>query len=522
MKKLIFIDEDNISWSSCLLITLIVYFVSHALMLSLYGAWWDDMLLWNVTPKMLYDFLGPDNFNNPVLYETIKAITSIRELKLQTFIFRLVAFVGNLIPIICAFFILRRITAKKSQTLLVVCLMAACGVNKAMIFICCYHYTFSNALFFIGLVYFVNDYYKSTIINRVVYAVFWFLSLVVWRSPALLIPFVVCVASILKVPNFEYKKTDCYKKAFINAISYYWPVILGCFVFVVLYKTILAPHGVYEAYYRIGKKTLVLSSFSTVLSLLSTITTYLGALLLQTKRLLFVLVLLVPIYYILNNSKLTFNTVNKKNIFMMLGFAFFAFLPQMLRNVSLGSNIDGYSSRQMSLELMPLSFLLYCFVSCFPKVLSKIIFSVLLSCSILYSINVYLDYNRYWAQKESIAMFLEHNPQLEGKHIDVVNAVPEYYAFSCEGDRNYDYEGCARLAYGAGTTTKMKEIDEEYADKEFNANYCLYIHKNKELQSSIKLYLYRLFNKEKYRDLISDMISFDLYPIKGNEYKSNN
>ena len=103
------------SWTSIFILTVIVYFMSHGLMLLVYGAWWDDFLCWNVSPEVLDE--GYKVFNNPFTYYFIKYISCIQDMKLMTFIYRVVPFVCWLISVSSFFFFCKMITQNKWFTL---------------------------------------------------------------------------------------------------------------------------------------------------------------------------------------------------------------------------------------------------------------------------------------------------------------------------------------------------------------------------------------------------------------------
>ena len=92
------ITSKEVSWWQIYLYVVIVYIMSHGLMLLLYGAWWDDMLLWNVPDKDLELFAGPSNFNNPFIYFIVSSINRIGDTEIMNFVFRLVPFVCWFIP----------------------------------------------------------------------------------------------------------------------------------------------------------------------------------------------------------------------------------------------------------------------------------------------------------------------------------------------------------------------------------------------------------------------------------------
>ena len=103
----------DLSWRRIYKYTIFTYFLSHSWMLLIYGAWWDDMLLWNVSQEDLKSFMGPDNFNNPFMYYSISSIAKIEDLEIMTFVYRLVPFICWFISLTCFFLFLKKVSNNK-------------------------------------------------------------------------------------------------------------------------------------------------------------------------------------------------------------------------------------------------------------------------------------------------------------------------------------------------------------------------------------------------------------------------
>ena len=470
-------------WVSILILTLLMYVICHGLMLIVFGAWWDDMLLWNVSQENIDFFLGPDNFNNPFLFYIIKSISSIENINVMTFIYRLVPFVCWLISVLSFFFFCKIITQNKLFTLYASLLAASCGLNKCMILICCYHYSISITLFMIGLALFTYDYYKNIYYLKWCVAVLWLFSLLVWRSAVIVIPAAIVIASIIKVGYDRRDPVNSIMKMLLYLVKKYHAMLICIAIFTLLYLTILAPKGFYASYYSVNLTDVLISPFSTLVSCLTIFLNYLSNVIsidyIVTSRELRMLLIWVLIVFLFT-YKLKGRNMGEENsssIFIIaVLFLFFSMMPHLLREYNICYNINGYTSRVASLAVFPISMLIAYFFYKINVQYKQILFSLFLLFSSLYSIKTYTEYNRGWAKNVEISQFLKENRYLDGCNIKFLDTAVDYSTFPSEDFRYYDMEGCARLAYGKYTKTRCSNYYHKgERDSNFKYDYFLYI-----------------------------------------------
>lgn len=500
----------------CIIIT--IYTISHGLMLFLYGAWWDDLLLWNVSSEALKSFLGPTNFNNPFLFYIIDCINRIEEPIIMTFVFRLVPFSCWLVSLLCFCLVVKEISHNIEFTLYAGLISASCGLNKCMILICCYHYTISTMLFMCGLLFFIYDYHKGNKVYVILSAFFWTLSVLIWRTAVLVVPGIILMASIVKkgLPINSYKSTRELKDLLQILIKRYYPIIIGLIAFAILYTTVLSPRGEYDSYYSIGKKNLLLSPITSIVSSFSMILGYLSeitSVFAETGNEVIILIPFVVFVWLLIRDIESSESERINNLFIT---AFIILIlsafPYELKGLSFAFPLDGYNSRVTSLAIYPISIICTCILFKFKMRYRQLLSTLFISISIIYSINVYLDYNRSWTQTESIVEIFRSNDFLNGKNIVVSDRAIELRSFKSEEERYYEYEGYARLAYGKYSTTNCIDLLHDSLD-EFCPDYYLFIDLKEGVPYNsyaydIKLFLYRLFNKDKYNQIISGLLQY--------------
>lgn len=509
----------EISWFRIVVYVVVIYVVSHSLMLLVYGAWWDDMLQWNVSSQMLESFLGADNFNNPFIYYPIKWIATIEDMKLMTFVYRVLPFLCWFISITSFFIVVKKITNNKTLTLYSSLLAASSGLNKTMLMICCYHYSISIALFMLGLCFFVYDYKRSSNWYKSLTMLFWLSSLLVFRPAVLVIPVVVLIACITKI-EFNWKRKEFWIELVKYGIKNYYLIILGLFIFVGLYTTVLAPKGAYNDYYHVDLPHILVSPVLTITSCISVFFQYISSIFSAFARVgnMFVFsLLLLPFVYI-SLKKLEKGDIKKQQSFGLFVIALivlvFSIMPHKLigDSYSLCCDMENQNSRQASLAIFPIAVIMAYFIICLKDSIRPIVASVIITGSILFSNYILLDYERGWARNEAIAQFLSEHKELDGKKIMIYNDAMDYSIFRGTGDSYYEYEGCARLAYGRETKTEFKSfyISDEFRS-DFKPDYYLqFVRKDEAPPKGVNLIFERIFRPEQYKETIKQMLYFTL------------
>ena len=512
-----FVMHAQRSWTSIYILTIITYFVSHGLMLTVYGAWWDDMLIWNVSQETFEEFQGPNSFNNPFLYYTIKNINNISSTQLRMFVFRIVPFLCWLISLTCFYSIVKQVTLDKTYTLYSSLFAASCGLNKCMVLICCYHYTISIMLFMIGLVFYVKDYYKSCMGYRILTALLWLFSLLIWRTAVLVVPFLIVFTSTLKV---EYKRNKIvYLKELASfLIRRYWSVLLALIFFTILYTTILSPKGVYASYYSLSFKNIILSPITTLSCCFSIIINYITSLLnilasagLSGLKRIIAILMIVGVLFLITFHKNKPIVPKTAFLWVCIAIFYFSIMPQLLIDSYYAINIDGYKSRISALSVYPISLIIGFFVCRTSFTARTVIGSFIVCLSMVYSVTTYLNYSKGWAKNEALCtIFQNHN--LNGKKIRIIDNSQTYNPFVSEIYRYYDYEGCARLAYGVYSKTRCIDYYDQDVMRNFiKPDYYLYIDVKEKSPFSIWGYIVnRYFNKIEYNRIINNMLMYRL------------
>lgn len=514
MNMLKFKDSYEPSWTCVMFVVLFFYFLSHGLMMLLNGAWWDDLNIWNITQETLNSRLGPDCFNVPFIYYLTDTLNKTYDKETQLFIYKILAFIGNSIPVITSLLIFKKIGISRTGALVISLLVATCAINKTMPLIICLTYTYGNALFFLGLLVFVYDFYKPNLFLKTGASVIWCISLCIWRSPILVIPLVVSIAIIVKYRQKNWKTIQTFAESVLYGCRNYFVIIIGLIVFTILYKTVLAPHGIYAAYYSISPKAMLVAPFTSITAIIGLHFGYLGEvfsiMVSDLYNFIFSLILIALFTPLVFRLKWSLYENNWKFLLLFAAaFAYAGILPQELRCIIPLVDIGGYGSRVASLSYLPVAIIACYVLSKISIKLGKTLFICLLSGSILCSINLYTNYNVFWAKKEAISFFLKNNEYLKGKSILVYDTDVEYNAFIGEKGRTYDFEGCARLAYGKDTDTKFYSFyNREYESLE-NADYKLLICKN-ESYNKFHIFYSRLFDKKMYDKIIEDMVLFKI------------
>jgi len=488
-----------------ILLILLMLLFSHGLMIFLKGAWWDDLVIWNVDYDRYIE--QQQTFNNPVLTYLYTYVITNYSLDNQFIFFRLISFVCCIITVLSVYVALRKIIGRNSLSFYASLLLSTCGINKCMPLICCLHYSISNSLFFLGLVFLVYDFYKPKFVYKILLSFLWLFSLIIWRSPALLMPFCTLVACYSIIDKKENSITGVFYEILTCLFKKYW-YLLVVFTFVfILYSTIMEPKGSYASYYSISLTNIVMSPITTITNSIGMTLIYIGDLLKNLHHTTYLILFLLSIsflYFVLRkNDTDTFILIRKKYILYFLClFAFFAILPQVLRGgIVFIYDIDGYKSRVASLMTVPISiFVAFVLIQIPPKIRQPLA-SVLIIASSLYSINTYLDYSKGWLKIKAFSAYLQSQEHLNGKQMYVKDFAKGFNVFTSENWRHYEYEGCARIAYGNKSKTKF--IPSYYMlDEEFSPQYIITIEQKNEMLSK-HIYLRAIFDDD-YGNTISN------------------
>lgn len=508
------LSKWNISFSAICL----VYICTHALMILNCGVWWDDSTVWNVTPDSLYAYLGPNDANEIVQYSFINYVTSHFTLAHQIYVFRICVLLLNLCSLICCWFIIKLLTKSYEITVLTSLLMAAFGLDSTSMLIICTHYAGANCFFLIGLVLLI---YENTNSNRwivFVSAILWFISLVIWRSAALLMPLVVIILSCRKT-GWTIFKAKSYKLAFEYAIKHYWPIIIMCVMFVVIYLNFMTQQGPHAGYYKPQVNNLTWIPLTASLSVLTSILQYFSLSLSAFSGDASVILIIVScslfccVYCCLRNYTNYTESVGENILWyavLYLGVSFI--LPLSIFEKGSMVDVSEYTSRVLSLSAMPIAIIsVYAIEKITNSKFRKVVFSILLVGSCMYTINTSVDYGVALAKRDYFVKYFQEHPELDGSHILIKD-----YSFATNPNespiRYYDYEGMARSAYGPSTSTKIRSIY-SCPDSIENYNFELMLTQNyysMRQQDKDWLFISRIFFHRKYNRLLNEFYDIQL------------
>ena len=474
------------SWVFAYFLVVLVFFMSHGLMLFVYGAWWDDMLLMdNLAPEPVDDYLGSSGINNPFLNFIISSLNGVVDCYARNFYSRFLPFLCWLISLSCFFVVLKKITKNKSYTLFASLFASSCGVNKTMILVCCYHYSISISLFMLGLLFFVDDFYRAKNSTKIIVSMLWTLSVLVWRSAVLVIPLAMFISVFCKIDNKNNYNLKSISFIFFRILfKQYWQILLGLLVFSILYVTILAPGGKYAVYYSIGYLNLLTSPITTIFVCVSLLLGYLSNILSVFSKLGFesiIIVVVISAFYLFLLSLIMKRDdreqLKTSILWLACIFLFFSMLPHLFRDIVLSFDIGGYKSRVASLAVFPMSMIYAFFINSIINCRIRIIIgSIIVALSSFYCVNIYFDYEKGWLKNEALADFFKHHDYLKDKTLVCIDNSSFYSSFPVETYRNYEYEGCAKLAYGKNDSTKCFAYNDlKQISSTIDANYFIYI-----------------------------------------------
>ncbi len=496
------------SWAY-LALTFLVYLLVHLPMILLQGEWWDDYVAWNVTPQMLYEEFGPSNCNYIFDLHYLSFVTSHFSLSNQIIVFRMTSLIVHGISLCCVWIVLRRITENLNFSFLVCLLVATFGFDRTMFLTMCIHYAVANALFMIGLVLVVKHFQTNKRYFVYITAVLWFASLFVWRSPALLMP-----ASLLLICCIKTKFSFRSYKSYIDALKYgihnYWPILLGMVAFLVVYKLTLTPSGKHITYYNPTFVGLIVSPISAIFSGFTVVAQYIGNVLVSfgtynhLKLFIIPLIICIFCYCITKKTSIDNLEVDRRLLFVSFGYMVLTFvLPLSIYGGFSLVSISEYQSRILSLTSFPIAVIVVLMLAIFIKKYFKLVYVIILSGSILYTSQVYIDYAFSLTKTEYLTNYLSAHPELDGKKIKILDS-----SFETNPNaglvRGYEYEGMARLAYGPQSQTKFLNVYRNDCE-EFNADYKMTLSQSKYPNNKLKVLMNKYMLKKEvwyneYRD----------------------
>lgn len=470
-------------WKINFAFVLLVYFAAHVLMLLSNGVWWDDYVVWDVTPQMLYNYLGPNEANGPVQYAYINFVVSHFPLYKQMYVFHLQEFLFHGISLVCCWFILKLITSNKAFTTMSCLLMAAYGLDSTSLLVICSHYTIANCLFMMGFLAVVKEFYSGRKYLLFLTGVLWLLSLLVWRSSALLMPLVLLFLAFAK--NKDAWRTV---RGWIDVIKYifvhYWPIIVFVALFIPTYLLFMKPSGYYEDYYTPQIKNIITSPLTSFLSAIMAVILAIGTgmqSIADSGSLVITCIIgaCVFIVYLISEKYISENNEEEGSYTSLAGMAFLYLMSSMILQLCIYSflevvDISEYKSRLLSLGAFPTAVIIIYILYYFPKKVRSIAFAMIMVGMATYTTYTYVDYLYAWEKTDIITDYFRQHPELKGKDLYIVDNALEANE-NRSNLRFYAYEGMARMAYGAETKTRVESKYYDTYGSSFKSDYVLYI-----------------------------------------------
>lgn len=499
-------------WLLGFLLVVITYVLSHSMMLFVPGIWWDDCGLFNMPPDKLSEW--HDEFNNPFLREVNYIVLGYSDNILsQTLFYRLFPFFTGLLSVLCVFIIVKKVTCHYGMTVITSLIAASLCMDKTTPILITCTYQASLALFMLGLVFFVFDYYKDNISFRILASFLWFLSLCIWRSPIITIVYVLIAACLLKV-KFNFVERKSYLNILRIGLSRYWIFLFVIIVFAVLFKTILAPQGSYAQYYSLNPLTIIASPFTAISNSFRLLVQTCGEILLTfgSSHIIGTILFLFfcVIYFAFVKLKFKESYVNNMLLMLAFGMLVSTVYPHVLvHEINFALDFGGWTSRFASMALFPVAFILAYLIQLLSKRIRPILLGLIISGSIMLSNLTAFGFIRGWARNEAIVEAMTKCPYIEGKKIMYFSNADNYSVFQNEPDRFYEIEACARLAYGPNTKTECLQynpgISASTLKPDFAPDYYMFIDRRDDYNSLILCYR-RLFRPSKYRECVKNML----------------
>lgn len=506
-------------WTLNFAFVLLIYFIAHVLMLASNGVWWDDYVVWNVTPEKLYAYLGPGEANGPAQYAYISAVTNLFPLHLQVYVFHALAFLTHGISLLCCWFILKTITSDKAFTTMCCALIAAYGFDSTSMLIICSHYTIANCLFLIGLLACVKELYTGKKYLLYLVGAIWLLSLIVWRSSALLMPLCLLILSCVK--NKDSWRTlrgwwDIIRYIFVH----YWMVIALVLCFAPIYLFVITPSGHYDEYYTPKIVNIITSPVAAFVSAVMAVGIAVGhAFKSMCDSGSFVITILLfavagCIYWYA--SKHIQSEKEEISYKPLAGIAFLYLMVSMILQLLIYGFLDvldisEYMSRLLSLAAFPTAIIIVYLLQYVHRKIRYVVFSLILTGFMAYTTYTYVDYSYAWHKTEVITDYMKQHPELDGANILV-----DDHAFAANENQSslrfYAYEGMARMAYGQETKTKAEPSYLECYGSSFQPDYrmqCVSQYPIKKKDKCMLVFSKWLF-KRKYQRLKGEMLQIEI------------
>lgn len=506
------------SWKFNFSVVLLVYLVAHLLMLLSNGVWWDDFVVWNVTPEKLYAYLGPADANEPFQYAYIHWITDMFPLNQQVYVFHLISFLIHGITLICCWFIIKELTSDLSFTTMCSLLIAVFGFDTTSMLIICSHYTVANCLFLMGLLMCLMERRTNKQYLLFLTGIAWLLSVLVWRSAALLMPFCLLVLACAHYKD-SLKTIAGWKNVIKYLFVHYWPVIVILLIFFPCYILFMRPSGDHAGYYAPDVKQILTSPFTAFISAILAIFVAVGGAfkaLYENSSLIAacIIILLIAISYVyVRYIIVSENDYKSYGSLSCIAFAYLAIsmiLPLWIYGYLEVLDISEYKSRLLSLGALPIAVMIVYFLSFLTGKMRNLFFSIIFVGFAMFTVYSYADYIYAWNKTELIADYLKQNPELEGKNILIID-----HAFTANENesclRFYAYEGMARMAYGQDTKTKMETVYWESYGSSFIPDYKLQCTSNFPINRAEKcdLVFSKWLFKRKYQRLKGQMLHIE-------------
>ncbi len=502
-----FINTINNKCKIDLLIIFVLYSISFFLLLINFGVFWDDWVLYNMSPTIILDTFNQAGsvwvgyFHN-FLLSIGNSITS----------YRILTFTAYFLSAVFLYFILYTIDEiDRFDRLLIVIFFAILPFNSARIALINTPSAFFHFLFWLGFL-FLSLYLKDKKkVLRIIALIFFFLSF----SLSSLLVFYAIV--ILYIAYFEFYRPSSNTSIIKKFVKYSDFIILPVIYWVI--KTVcFKPYGLYAGY-----NTLTLEKLYGVPELLrlSFVTSFIEPLKQSFKinSTISLIILGIVIFFLLKN-KYSQKADDKRFLFFYFGWFLFFLAVFPYNAVGQIPSLGDWNSRFQILLPLSVSLILIYGIRLFipTERIQKLTYSLLISSFLLSNISYYIDFQKDWYKQVSLienfknSEIMKENTSIQfDDKIKDLNANQRIY-------RYYEYAGQMKLAFGEETrgydySLKLSPaLYGHYNMKDYKmikAQYIVEIHGNKQIgtQDLIRLKYLELFKTNEFKEKTREFTS---------------
>jgi len=503
----------------------LLYSISFGLIIFNNGIFWDGWVLYDQDPLVILNMFKQ---GGAFAYWIAYFHNILLSFKIGIFIERLLIFSSFIFSAFFLHSILKKVKEiSNASRLFIVLFFTLFPVNFARISMITMMYTLCYFMFFLGF-WLLSKYLENKLIFlRILSLIFLFFS---FSTNSLLVFYIIPILYILYFEKDSFKNIRLLSKRVLK----YFDFILMPVLFYIIKTLFFKSYSIYGGYYNtISLRSLFLSPINFIITFDKSFIYVINESFNFLYSNLFIILIISIILFIFLENIYTCYGENGKNDLRFLLFGIIAFLAGVFPYVAVGKIPSSFdlSSRHQLLVPLGASFIIYYGLKIFLNKLRLnfriqiFIFSLIIVLFISSNFFSYLEYQKDWFKQLSLVenfklsdivknntTFLFKDNTLE------LNAKKRVYRF-------YEYGGLMKLAFGDEIRfgLNMNKIDymeyfreliehpqynsTDYQDKD--PEYIVIIeYGNYQLsnKNTIELFYYKFFNKQKYREILKDII----------------